>query len=105
MHRLVEEVKMSSDEDHKAQPGCREARPGGLGRMSRGGSTQQGLGKDAHSWPVKGAVRHPGNRGQGWGRGAGGDAGQGQDGAAQVEEREWGRRSFSLRQSCGWNIT
>ena len=49
---------------------------------------QQGLGKDAHSWPVKGAVRHPGNRGQGWGRGAGGDAGQGQDGAAQAEERE-----------------
>ena len=39
---------------------------------------QQGLGKDAHSC----------NRGQGWGRGAGGDAGQGQDGAAQAEERE-----------------
>ena len=39
MHRLLGEVQMSSDEDHKAQPGRREARPEGLGRMSQDCST------------------------------------------------------------------
>lgn len=81
---------MSSGEDHNAQPGRREARPGGLSRTTiRAGQGCPQLASE------RGCAASRQQR-KGWSRGAGGDSGQGRTGLPR-QRNESGGGAASLR--------
>lgn len=96
MHRLLEEVQMSSGEDHNAQPGRREARPGGLSRTSWGSSTTTRAGQGCPQLASERGCAASRQQRKGWSRGAGGDSGQGRTGLPR-QRNESGGGAASLR--------